>query len=408
MIYEHICMKMKLTTELFLHFTDKVLCITLFGLGFYLIAYGEVIQKFQLKRTNFAVYTERITELPTILTGMSGDIMDLEFGRDYGMFYGAASASMFYELLNMQSVNLSEGHNSVPGSNLTVALEQAGINNFLITPINFQPVMKVDYLLAYIFFNASSLSNKSLEVEILLTVKNNTIHTCEGVHADGTVQKRSVPLGQHFDGTVSMEKYYYHRGCRTKPYFDELADILEKSLMKKCGQLCKPVALPFWCGLGATDFMRNISLCQDKRVQKCTEDQIVEAGRKVLAKPCTKVQYRLQGKEFGIPAYLEKYLLQGSESKLSKLKGLSIFSLKFAKPNELRVYDEYLIYDFVEMISAIGGTMGLCIGFSFLDFTRTLLKFFIQIIGSIKKQRKKDEVNIGETIQVKEIESSNL
>ena len=118
-------MKMKLTTELFLYFTDKVLCITLFGLGFYLIAYGEVIQKFQLKRTNFAVYTEMITELPTILTGMSVE-KDLEFGRDYRMYYGALG-------LNMQPVYLSEGHNSVPGSNLTVALEQAWKNYFLIT-----------------------------------------------------------------------------------------------------------------------------------------------------------------------------------------------------------------------------------------------------------------------------------
>ena len=38
------------------------------------------------------------------------------------------------------------------------------------------------------------------------------------------------------------------------------------------------------------------------------------------------------------------------------------------------VEEEYLIYDFVAMISAIGGTMGLCIGFSFTEVANFLLR----------------------------------
>ena len=39
------------------------------------------------------------------------------------------------------------------------------------------------------------------------------------------------------------------------------------------------------------------------------------------------------------------------------------------------VKEEYVIYDAVAMISAIGGTMGLCIGFSFLDLARLCLEY---------------------------------
>ena len=60
------------------------------------------------------------------------------------------------------------------------------------------------------------------------------------------------------------------------------------------------------------------------------------------------------------------------------------------------------------MLGAIGGTMGLCIGFSFLDFTRTLLSFFAQSIGYIKRQNKKDGFTIAETILVKETNRPNL
>ena len=45
------------------------------------------------------------------------------------------------------------------------------------------------------------------------------------------------------------------------------------------------------------------------------------------------------------------------------------FSTKF-----VTVKEEYLIYDAVAMISAIGGTMGLCIGFSFTEVANFLLR----------------------------------
>ena len=48
--------------------------------------------------------------------------------------------------------------------------------------------------------------------------------------------------------------------------------------------------------------------------------------------------------------------------------------MQFVAPPLVTVKEEYVIYDAVAMISAIGGTMGLCIGFSFSDFSSLLLK----------------------------------
>ena len=42
-----------------------------------------------------------------------------------------------------------------------------------------------------------------------------------------------------------------------------------------------------------------------------------------------------------------------------------VYDIVFATPVKVNVKEEYLIYDGVAMISAIGGTLGLCIGFSF-------------------------------------------
>ena len=51
----------------------------------------------------------------------------------------------------------------------------------------------------------------------------------------------------------------------------------------------------------------------------------------------------------------------------------TVFGVALTSPYETIVNEEYIIYDMVAMISAIGGTMGLCIGFSFLAFSQWTL-----------------------------------
>ena len=46
----------------------------------------------------------------------------------------------------------------------------------------------------------------------------------------------------------------------------------------------------------------------------------------------------------------------------------------------------------VSMISAIGGTMGLCIGFSFTDFTSKLLKVAEQAMGVVNSDTNPDNI----------------
>ena len=53
------------------------------------------------------------------------------------------------------------------------------------------------------------------------------------------------------------------------------------------------------------------------------------------------------------------------------------FWWSYSFDNELiEVYEEYLMYDIIGLIGTVGGTLGLFIGFSFLDVSSTLLHFF--------------------------------
>ena len=77
----------------------------------------------------------------------------------------------------------------------------------------------------------------------------------------------------------------------------------------------------------------------------------------MIEKPCTKIQYKVKN--------AKSYGAGDSES-------MAHFKLAFDSP-EVTVYEEYLIFDFVAMVSAIGGTLGLCTGFSFSGVTETIL-----------------------------------
>ena len=58
-------------------------------------------------------------------------------------------------------------------------------------------------------------------------------------------------------------------------------------------------------------------------------------------------------------------------------------------PARVLVREEYLVYDFVAMISSIGGTMGLFVGFSFSGLASCLMDKLQLLMGKGKKHNPK-------------------
>ena len=99
-----------------------------------------------------------------------------------------------------------------------------------------------------------------------------------------------------------------------------------------------------------------------------------EVEKIILKKPCTKVQY-------DIDLYREKF---------AKGNNQVVFQMVFNQPPKVSVKEEYLIFDFVALVSAIGGTMGLCIGFSFREFAMTLFDLADQELKILMKRRREE------------------
>ena len=94
----------------------------------------------------------------------------------------------------------------------------------------------------------------------------------------------------------------------------------------------------------------------------CFKRAMIFASREdILTKPCTKLQYQLQA------STISDGILYAKHNEVH-------ISMSFSDPPRVTVKEEYLIFDLVSVISAIGGTMGLCIGFSFRELSHFLLE----------------------------------
>ena len=104
--------------------------------------------------------------------------------------------------------------------------------------------------------------------------------------------------------------------------------------------------------------VRDMPNCTSENEIHCFDSAAAAAEKEILLRPCTKVSYKVEASTY--PS-----LSEGNKA---------TFWVKFSSQT-VAVKEEYLIYDLVTMISAIGGTMGLCIGFSFNDFSNFVFTY---------------------------------
>ena len=86
----------------------------------------------------------------------------------------------------------------------------------------------------------------------------------------------------------------------------------------------------------------------------------------MIVQPCTKLSYLVKN----TPYYSEE-------------GNIVIYRMNFDASGKVKVSKEYLVCDLIGMIGAIGGTLGLCIGFSFSEMASTIIK----IIGHAYHRR---------------------
>ena len=213
--------------------------------------------------------------------------------------------------------------------------------------------------------------------EIVVSLRNeNETSSCNGNFYEGDVQRVALEMGEHKKLTFSPEKYVYLpsiRKCRQRPYKDLLIDSLLKNVQKSCTMPCKPDSdFSFCFAMRQSKAIDQLPLCMNKNDTNCFYNSFdaAQESLNIYSGPCTKHQHLMVSK-------FDNPIAEDTEIQLD---------MTFDPPRTT-VREEYLIYDMVALISAIGGTMGLCIGFSFTHFTSTTLTLIERMVNKFQNNR---------------------
>ena len=344
---------------------SKVFYFTLLCLGLFLILNGQVLDRFLQKQTAFREYEEKVTELPSVFTftiPMTNQWKRLgeEFNISYGNLLSKPS----------QRTNLTMGDNLID-SVLMVHVEQTLSDGFVflkITPQNVSHPMFPGYELTYNF--ASSTTKTNTKVVFSLRPENNTVRVNNRKNMDGDEDNISLKIGKMVSYKVKVEKYLFipsRDPCRDKPYNELILNEVSKRI-NNCKNPCATESF----GAKLNGILGNISFCSRIQDKKCYLEILEEAEKTIIAKPCTTLTYKGE--------------VKNRESIDSKNQARFRFSFVH---DRVKVKQEYLMMDLEAMVGEIGGTLGICVGFSLMELTNLLLGWLNLLISWIASKLEK-------------------
>ena len=339
---------------------DKSIYIALLVLGIYFIHEGEVFQRYQIGRTDYYQYNEAMCEFPTIITKVFLAPTNGSMGIDFNLLLSKGPKSAL--LLNgSPHTILTNGKNHIKGTELEVDLQVQSYDDSLgsviynkISPLNFN-TLGGWWSIIYSVTNASQWSES--KVMIALSTENNSL-SCQG-RKDGEVHHVFTKFGERKVVRVEPQKFLYLNDktpCREKPFLDEVLTLLHKDVLENPGRHCKfPSMCEPWL---MSEEVNKLPAC----INQTGIEYMTDLFNSVPKKPCTKLSYHTKSKG-PWPAKLNN----------------AVFSVFLGDPYEIIVNEEYYLFDLISVIGAIGGTMGLFIGFSFKDFTRGFEGFLMRV-----------------------------
>ena len=356
---------MRLTQNQAFFIVEWIWYLALCALSIFFIVQGEVFQKFLAQKTDFTQSEENITSRPMIFSRLSDafgdDYRAANFSTNYNISYSVyfRSTKKSYEVI--EKLKVGDNHYKIKDENHD-GLVQVSVNpdnSIIIASLdkieNSEDLVNTFHSIHYTF--DESIMNSDLVVR--LSFFTGSIYEVTDYDVSQYIQFLKPK-----DRTIielSQEKSLYlnlpNHKCRSQSYFEDMIQKFDSADFSKCPRKCRPTAKDF--GL-AQHLVSHINECKSKSEEdNCATKILIECEKKIIIKPCKKLFYL------------------GNVIRQSYTKTLNTSRLwyHFSPPGNMILYEEYLVFDMISLISSVGGTLGLCIGFSFSNLVTHALKF---------------------------------
>ena len=337
-----------------------------------------VLDKFFSGKTNFSQSQEEsITELPTITFCFSKpnkSITKYEYGSNFKIRYMIIDKN----ILKYDSIFLKEREN-VKLLNETIYLEEIRTLYYghcfkLTSEMTSNYMIKEETKISIYFNNSIVKEDLPTSSEIFVTSEKNSNGVVFSDYRYGKIIKIQVNKGMVKGIDLKAYRYSYLT-TNSKCSHDSLYECLSRLIisdLKKLPSQCSMVSLP------------SLPVCKINITHEEEENfwSLVKNG----SGQCSSIKLCITSEYSGEEAYYANV----------DNKSIS-FELIYRIPsNSTTFYEEYYVYDGINTIGSIGGTLGMCIGFSFAGLISSLMNILqctIVIVKGKFANRKKFKAN---------------
>ena len=346
--------------EIYFTALEWILFIGLCGLSLF-FAEG-VVDKFLAAKSSFAQSEESIQELPRFTLCFTKPELprtNYVYGKDFKIKFESGLVT------NRKSVFLEEGKKSFVLPKEAVHFEKM-FGHFLGTCYKITVLSEyLSLMRSMILYFNESIPNKDLPtLTTFITSEKNSYGAAYSNWKNGKVTKVDIEKGFSKIFSLKAEQYNYLSGkskskCTNESFYECWGRMLSKELQNNNLTKCIWFSMP------------SLSICYPSIARAHITNEVFKniMGNGLCPKLCKTVEYSgFETWNKGITPYYPN----------------ATFGVGFLLKNMATIHEEYLIYDTVNMIGSIGGTLGMCIGFSFTGVASFLISLLQKGYGKLR------------------------
>ena len=325
--------------------------IILIGLTFIsLFLSWEAFLKYKSKDTNLKKSQEQVKKQPTVTLCLKPHD-EFVYGQDYHINIYNSPEEFGNDVEHNLNI-LQEGSNSKHNVEMVKIVSAFSGNCYKISPIESKIDLS-DIMVLSVKFNEIVRDFAKQSIEIFVTSDSNAFGIFRAYWYEGELFKTEVyPKGLKLFGFSEYQFNYIEgtNGCSVnQSWYNCYADMAEELTFEDCPSKC----LAHSVRLG----IQKIKYCQPQTLEwDCSNRLLRNLQKHIIAnkscpRPCKIIEY--EGTE------METISEYNHPNTIA-------FGYYHIPPYVTYVFDEYLIFDFLGLVSTVGGSLGLFIGFSII------------------------------------------
>ena len=308
---------------------------------------SSAIEQFFLCKTSFSQQEEDIRTYPVITMVLEGYKASEINQTNVVIRYLTQGMNDFHNLEIGENHLANNGYNETENVILNSLENLDGKKVFRVihtTPILEKKSPQVKLRIR--IYNKSEKSHKGKEINIYVTSRENSAGFIDTWKDGKPLQLEMVEnTGTKYNIQPQMTKYLEKLGkCQKESYYKCVASHLDVIEFNECTKKCIPNVFSNMGKNYSTAFCKN-----DIASQQCVFNHILKQGFGThCKKSCSNLEYFGEVVRSDGARYPSKYFYR-------YVFIYTLTNLDFAT----KVYEEYLIYDFMGMIGSVGGTLGI-------------------------------------------------